>query len=64
VALLEVAGHGLHALLGPLDRLAPGATTTVAPRAGSLLYFDAAGNRVETACTPARRAAREPAYGT
>jgi ABC-type sugar transport system ATPase subunit len=64
VALLEVAGHQLHALLGPSDRLAPGDTTTVAPRAGSLLYFDAAGDRVETAHTPAREPAREPAYGT
>jgi multiple sugar transport system ATP-binding protein len=64
VALLEVAGHQLHALLGPLDRLVPGDTTTIAPRAGSLLYFDAAGNRIEAACTPARQAAREPAYGT
>jgi multiple sugar transport system ATP-binding protein len=64
VALLEVAGHDLHALLGALDRLTPGATTTVAGRAGSLLYFDAAGNRIETACTPARQPAREAAYGT
>jgi len=64
VALLEIAGHELHALLGPVDRLVAGATTTVAPRAGSLLYFDADGNRVETSCAPARRAAREPAYGT
>jgi multiple sugar transport system ATP-binding protein len=64
VALLEVAGHQVHALLGPLDRLAPGDATTVAPRAGSLLYFDAADNRVEAACVPARQPAREPAYGT
>jgi multiple sugar transport system ATP-binding protein len=64
VALLEVAGHQLHALLGPSDRLAPGDTATVVPRAGSLLYFNAAGNRVETARTPARQPAREAAYGT
>jgi multiple sugar transport system ATP-binding protein len=63
VALLEVAGHELHALLGPLDRLAPGDTTTVAARPDSLLYFDAAGNRVEPAPTAPRQAVQEPAYG-
>jgi hypothetical protein len=60
----QVAGHHLHALLGPLDRLVPGDATTVAARTGSLLYFDAAGNRVEAARVPARQPAREPAYGT
>jgi multiple sugar transport system ATP-binding protein len=64
VVLLEVAGHELHALLGPVDRLAAGDTTTVAARAGSLLYFDGAGNRVEAACAPRPQAAREQAYGT
>ena len=62
VALLEIAGHELHALLDGVQRLAPGETTTVAARAESVLCFDAAGNRV--ASPPARRAAREQAYGT
>ena len=65
VALLEVAGQeGVHILLGPSDRLAPGDATTVAVRAGSALYFDAAGARVEAPFAPAPRAAREQAYGT
>jgi multiple sugar transport system ATP-binding protein len=64
VAVLEVAGQRLHALLGPSDRLAPGDLTTVAARAGSALYFDAADARVETPFAPAAQAAREPAYGT
>jgi multiple sugar transport system ATP-binding protein len=64
VAVLEVAGHQLHALLGSVDGIAPGETITVAARAGSLLYFDAAGDRVAAACAPARQATREPAYGT
>jgi multiple sugar transport system ATP-binding protein len=63
VALLEVAGHELHALLGTSDRLAPGDATTVAVRPGSLLYFDAAGNRIEAARTAPRQTVREPAYG-
>jgi multiple sugar transport system ATP-binding protein len=64
VALLEIAGHELHALLGPLDRFAPGDIATVAARAGSLLYFDAAGNRVEATPTSVRQAGMEQAYGT
>jgi ABC-type sugar transport system ATPase subunit len=64
VAVLEVAGQRLHALLGPSDRLAPGDLTTLAARAGSALYFDAADARVETPFAPAAQAAREPAYGT
>jgi hypothetical protein len=38
--------------------------TTVAARAGSLLYFDAAGDRLEAAHAPARPVAKERSYGT
>jgi multiple sugar transport system ATP-binding protein len=64
VALFEVAGHELHALASASDRLAAGDTTTVAARAGALLYFDAAGNRIGAAGASGRQAPKEQAYGT
>jgi hypothetical protein len=64
VALLAVEGHQLHVLLGPADRPEPGATTTVTARRGSLMYFDAAGNRFEAPRAPATEPAKECAHGS
>ncbi len=64
VALLEVEGHEVRVLLGPTDRTEPGERTTVSARPGSLLYFDAAGNRIEAPHQATSPSAKEQVYGT
>lgn len=63
VALVALGEHKMHALLAPADRLTPGETITISTREGSLLYFDAAGERLE-ASRAAREDVPERAYGT
>jgi len=63
VALLELDGHKVHVLVAPSDHLAPGETTTVSTRKGALLYFDAAGERLDAPRTT-RADLPERAYGT
>jgi multiple sugar transport system ATP-binding protein len=63
VALLEVAGRKVHALLAASDTVAPGAVTSVQARPGAALFFDAAGARIDALPAPAA-AEREKAYAT
>lgn len=46
VLTLESEGHTLLALAAPQDRFEPGQPTRVRARAGAVLYFDAAGQRL------------------
>jgi multiple sugar transport system ATP-binding protein len=63
VALLEVAGRKVHALLAASDTVAPGAVTSVQARPGAALFFDAAGARIDAVPAPTA-AEREKAYAT
>jgi multiple sugar transport system ATP-binding protein len=64
VALLEVAGRKLHALLAAEDAVLPGESTTVMARAGAALFFDAAGARIANSSARVTGAEREKAYVT
>ena len=64
VALLEVAGCKVHALLAAADALVPGQLTSVRARPGAALFFDVGGARLEALRAAVPEAAEEKAYGT
>ncbi len=56
VALVDVGGHNVHALLESGSSMAPGADVSLSVRPGSTLFFNAAGDLIDTPVASAHAA--------